>query len=158
MGTELEEEDPRPPPRKPLYFHESAGALIVEEGRCLVLRRDDREEWVMPKGHMEQGERPEDAAVREVAEETGLDIAILAPIAPTRYTFGPDEGHRKRVHWFLAERTGGRLALEPIFAEARWVTPETARSLLTHESDRVIVARGFEILEQDRHGATTHRP
>lgn len=152
------EEDPRPLPRQPQYFHESAGAMIVDDDRCLIVRRDDREEWVMPKGHMEEGERPADAALREVAEETGYQITIVAPIGTTRYTFGPDQAHRKRVHWFLAERSGGALELAPVFAEARWVGADLAASLLSHESDRQIASRGFAMLEDDRHGASPSHP
>lgn len=155
MGTRPGEEDPRPPPRQTKFFHESAGALIVRDGRCLILRRSDRHEWVMPKGHMERGERHADAATREVAEETGLEVAILTYIGMTRYTFGPGGVHRKRVHWFLAEPTGGALHLESIFAEARWVSADGAQRLLTHVADREIALRGFTMLEDDRRGAAT---
>jgi 8-oxo-dGTP pyrophosphatase MutT (NUDIX family) len=60
----------------PIYFHESAGAVVMIDGRCLVLRRADRGQWVFPKGHVEAGERAEDAAVREVREETGYEVEV----------------------------------------------------------------------------------
>jgi 8-oxo-dGTP pyrophosphatase MutT (NUDIX family) len=51
--------------------HHSAGAVVFIDQRALVLRRGDRNEWVFPKGHLERGEEPQDAALREVREETG---------------------------------------------------------------------------------------
>jgi 8-oxo-dGTP pyrophosphatase MutT (NUDIX family) len=99
-------------------FHESAGAVVMVAGRCLALRR--RNEWVFPKGQVASGEGPEDAAIRQVAEETGLRVRIVGSIGTTRYGFPgtAGRGHRKRVHWFLAERVGGMLRPEPPFTEA----------------------------------------
>lgn len=72
---------------RPTIFHESAGAVVLDDGRCLVIRRGDTGQWVLPKGHFHQGERAEDAAVREVLEATGLalaaDGAAVAPDVPS---------------------------------------------------------------------------
>jgi len=129
--------------RRTAIFHESAGAVVIVDGECLVLRRGD--EWVFPKGHLEAGEGPEDAAVREVREETGLDIQLIRSIGSTRYGFdGPGTGqHRKRIHWFVAERIGGTLRLDPTFAEAMLVDPAEVGAILTYEADRELVERAF---------------
>jgi inorganic pyrophosphatase len=128
-------------------FHESSGAVVMVAGRCLVLRRGD--EWVFPKGHLEAGERPEQAAIREVREETGLEVRILRPIGTTRYEFdGSSSGdHRKRVHWFLAERTGGALRPEAPFTEAVLLDAAGVAALLTHESDRELAGRAFAMMD-----------
>lgn len=124
-------------------FHQSAGAVVMIEDRCLALRRSDREEWVFPKGHLEAGESPEDAAIREVLEETGLPIEIVASLGSTRYRFGSAPAHRKRVDWFLARAAQRRLTLEPIFREAALLDLQGAEKLLTHRSDRELARRAF---------------
>jgi diadenosine hexaphosphate hydrolase (ATP-forming) len=125
-------------------FHESAGAVVMIGDRCLVLRRDD--EWVFPKGHLEQGERPEDAATREVREETGLEVRIIQPIGSTRYGFGEraDAANRKRVYWFLATSDTNAIRLEPTFSEALVLDREEAARLLTHAADREVAERAFD--------------
>lgn len=131
------------PARTTEIFHESAGALVMVDGRCLVLRRGH--EWVFPKGHLEAGERPEDAAVREVREETGLDIGIVRPIGTTRYGFdGPgNRSNRKRVHWFLARMLGGTLRPASPFSEAVLLDRAGLAGILTHETDRELAKRAF---------------
>lgn len=116
-------------------------------GRCLVLRRD--REWIFPKGHLEAGEEPEAAAVREVLEEPGLRIRLLGPLGHTRYEFAGADGRRqaKRVDWFLGEPVGGELRLEPRFPEADYLD-ETQLDQLTHEADREIARRAFALLRE----------
>lgn len=138
-------ERPDRPQRPAQIFHQSAGAVVLIDGRCLVLRRAGTDEWIFPKGHLERGEQPEDAAVREVREETGLEIRILGPIGWTRYEFGGSREHRKRVEWFLAEQIGGSLGLEPIFSEAILLDDGDARRILSHAGDREIADRAFEL-------------
>jgi inorganic pyrophosphatase len=122
-------------------------------GRCLALRRGD--EWVFPKGHLAPGERPEDAAVREVREETGLEVRIIASIGSTRYEFGtPDgAGHRKRVQWFLAESSGHAVRLEPPFSEAAFLDQEEIGRVLTHQADRELAGRAFDAVGLAKRGA-----
>jgi inorganic pyrophosphatase len=123
------------------------------DGRCLALRRAD--EWVFPKGHLQSGERPEEAAIREVREETGFDVRIVRPIGTTRYEFdGPGSSdHRKRVHWFLAERTGGALRLEAPFTEAILLDRDGVAAVLTHDADRELAARAFEMVDENSSGS-----
>jgi ADP-ribose pyrophosphatase YjhB (NUDIX family) len=119
-------------------------------GRLLALRRSDRDEWIFPKGHLEEGERPEDAAVSEVREETGLEIEIVGELGTTRYEFGAEREHHKRVHWFLARPVGGDIRHEPIFGESILLDAEGAQSVLTHAADREIAVRAFAAIEGAR--------
>jgi 8-oxo-dGTP pyrophosphatase MutT (NUDIX family) len=135
-------------PRRPIYFHQSAGAVVMIIGRCLVLRRADRDEWVFPKGHLEEGERPEDAAIREVREETGLEIEILGSLGTTRYEFGPRRQHHKRVDWFLGRPVGGGLSLERIFGESALLDADEAQAVMTHAADREVAARAFVLTRE----------
>jgi diadenosine hexaphosphate hydrolase (ATP-forming) len=124
-------------------FHHSAGAIVIDDGRCLLIRRGH--EWAFPKGHIEQDETPEDAAGREVREETGIEIALDGPLGSTRYEFKSHNGtmNRKQVDWFLASRTGGDIEHEPIFAEAKFVSLDEAVGLLTHSADRQLLERAI---------------
>jgi ADP-ribose pyrophosphatase YjhB (NUDIX family) len=143
-------EESRRPTRVVRYIHESAGAVVIIDGRCLALRRN--QEWVLPKGHLECGERPEEAAAREVREEAGIWVRIVQPIGATSYEFETQGGklHRKRVQWFLAEKVGGTMRAHAPFAEASLLDRDQAASLLTHEADRDLAAQAFE--EADRLG------
>jgi ADP-ribose pyrophosphatase YjhB (NUDIX family) len=127
-------------------FHHSAGAVVVEDGACLLIRRG--REWAFPKGHLEQGEGPGDAARREVREETGIEIDLDDALGSTHYEFRSDNGtrNRKQVDWFLAHRVGGEIAHEPIFSEARFVGLSEALRMLTHDADRGILEKAIERL------------
>lgn len=128
--------------RTPRIFHQSAGAVVVSGGRCLVVRRGH--EWFFPKGHLERDESPAEAAVREVQEETGLVVRLVRELGATRYGFGDHLRHRKRVEWFLAQPVGGTLTLEAGFDDAAWLSPAEAVQTLNHAGDREIAALAFE--------------
>jgi 8-oxo-dGTP pyrophosphatase MutT (NUDIX family) len=136
--------------RRPVQiFHRSAGAVVVDAETCLILRRG--REWVFPKGHIEQDETPEQAAIREVREESGIEIAIVERIGSTRYEFANRRGatrHRKTVEWFLARRVAGDLVIEPIFDDGGFVARDDALARLTHEADQDVARRAFEIMAE----------
>lgn len=151
--------DAKARPRR--VFHHSAGAVVIDEGTCLLIRRGS--EWAFPKGHLEREELPEDAAHREVKEETGIEIELLAPLGPTRYEFKSHNGtrNRKQVDWFLARRLSGDIVHEPIFAEARFVPVAEALRLLTHAADRALLERAVATPATsggDRHGEPLNPP
>lgn len=132
---------------RPHYaFHHSAGAVVIDNGRCLLVRR--HREWAFPKGHLEEGEAPERAAAREVAEETGIEIEVDASLGPTRFEFKSKNGmrNRKLVDWFLAHPTGGEISHEPIFDEVRYVELDEALRLLTHDADRELLEKAIATL------------
>jgi len=130
--------------------HHSAGAVVFIDRRVLVLRRKDRTEWVFPKGHIEHGERSQDTAIREVREETGLDVSLVGPLGSTEYTFRQgSRRHHKVVDWFLGLRVAGDVELEPWFSEWRLVEPVEASRLLTHAEDRETLARALDALKED---------
>ena len=107
----------------------------------------------MPKGKLEEGESPADAALREAKEETGLSARILGEIGPARYRYsGWNRGTtiQKTVYWYLMESDSQRLVVEPSFDEGVFASPEEALRLLTHSSDREIVKRAVA-LQRARH-------
>src|SRR2546422_1506662 len=140
----------KPRPGKPGRTALSSGCAVINpEGRILLLRRADERIWGLPKGTVEPGETLEQTAVREVREETGLHVRILAPLTAVRYRFyspRDDVNVDKRVVYFLSERVGGRLKLEPGFDDARWFTRSDALRRLHFENDRIVVRQAFEAL------------
>lgn len=126
----------------------SAGGVVHRpgpEGRELVVGSRRRERvgvsWSLPKGTPVEGESLEETALREVTEETGLDVVITGPLRSIVYSFVRDGARiSKTVHYYLMEPTGGDLsAHDHEFEEVRWVTFAQAASLLTFESERALV-------------------
>ena len=101
--------------------------------------------WVFPKGTPDRGESIEETALREVREETGLDVSIVAPIGVTDYWFAvPGERVHKFVHFFLMEPTGGDTsAHDHEYDEVRWVPADEARRLLSFDTYREILDRAL---------------
>jgi 8-oxo-dGTP pyrophosphatase MutT (NUDIX family) len=128
----------------------SAGGVVVRHGVAgpelvLGLRQGFRRRatWSLPKGTPAGDETPEQTALREVTEETGLKVRIVGTIGDVHYRFVRD-GHRvhKTVHYYLMEATGGDLAdHDHEFDEVRWVGVGEADALLRFPTERDIVAR-----------------
>jgi 8-oxo-dGTP pyrophosphatase MutT (NUDIX family) len=126
----------------------SAGGIVVREapeGPSLVIgmRRRDRDAvtWTLPKGTPHPGETVEETALREVGEETGLQVRIVAPLDSIEYTF-VQKGTRvhKTVHYFLMEPVGGDLSQhDHEFERVRWVSFAEAPELLTFPTERALV-------------------
>ena len=104
--------------------------------------------WTLPKGTPVPGETLEQTALREVAEETGLQVRITRPFGSIEYRF-VQQGARihKTVHYFLMETIGGDLAShDHEFEEVRWVPLRDAVGLLTFETERALVVRAAEAI------------
>lgn len=111
-------------------------------------REGDGYTWTLPKGTPNPGETTEQTALREVTEETGLDVRITGPFESISYTF-VQKGTRihKTVHYFLMEPTGGDLARhDHEFDDVRWVDLADASGLLTFETERALVERAAAVV------------
>ena len=105
------------------------------------LDRRGRLRWSLPKGHVEAGETNEDAAVREVMEETGITGRVLAPLGTIDFWFVAD-GRRihKTVHHFLMVALGGELCDDDIEVEqVEWVPLEELAGRLAYDDERRLV-------------------
>jgi 8-oxo-dGTP pyrophosphatase MutT (NUDIX family) len=141
----------------------SAGGIVVryEKGQPQFVvgsrrRERDGRTWTLPKGTPNPGESREETALREVEEETGLQVRITGPLESIEYWF-VQSGTRihKTVHYFLMEPAGGDLARhDHEFDEVRWIPFETAPTMLTFETERTLVARAAAMLREGRSAPT----
>ncbi len=142
----------------PVVDETSAGGLVVRvENRqaftAVIARRNrgGRLEWCLPKGHLEGEETPQEAAVREIAEETGIIGRVLRHLATIDYWFsGDDRRVHKVVHHYLLEATGGELTIENDpdheAEDVAWVSLEEVASRLAYPNERRVVATARDVL------------
>ena len=126
----------------------SAGGVVVRGDEVAVIvptRRaaDGRKVLALPKGHVDPGETPEQAAQREVREEAGIDATLVTQLGEVRYWYQRD-GRRipKLVSFFLFDFAGGDVADHDHEVEvARWIPLEDALRDLTYKGEREMVER-----------------
>jgi 8-oxo-dGTP pyrophosphatase MutT (NUDIX family) len=135
----------------------SAGGLVLDLGgdvpRGALIGRTDRQGrllWSLPKGHIEAGETAEQAAVREVEEETGIAGSILGELGTIDFWFVAD-GRRihKTVRHFLMQRVGGELSDADIEVdEVAWVPLPDIRGQLAYPDERGLVDTAGRLLAE----------
>jgi 8-oxo-dGTP diphosphatase len=103
-----------------------------------LVHRPEHHDWSFPKGKLEEGESFEDAALREVREETGLDCRILRFIGHTEYV--DRKGRPKAVAYWVMAAEGGSFSPNGEVDELRWVSLAEANFLLSYPRDRELVA------------------
>jgi len=117
-----------------IWRHAEAGGGI----EVVVIHRPSHDDWSFPKGKLAKGETSEDAAVREVEEETGLVCVRRAEIEPARYVDG--KGRRKEVRYWLMEAVDARPWAPNDEVDRRvWVPVAQAAGLLTYAHDRALL-------------------
>lgn len=134
----------------------SAGGLVIDStGKkgLLIGRRDIKDQtqerllWSLPKGHIEEGETPEQAALREVAEETGIESEISKSLGVIDFWFmaGGKRIH-KTVHHFLFKETGGKLAPQVTEVDdVAWFPLSEIVEKLAYPDEKKLIARSGEL-------------
>ena len=117
----------------------AAGGVVMRDGRICLVHRPRYGDWTLPKGKLDDAESFEDAALREVWEETGLRCELGEELAAARYR--DHKGRPKLVRYWAMEVVDDEgFAPNDEVDEVRWVEPAAARELLTYEHDRRLVA------------------
>src|SRR5687768_5891613 len=133
----------------------SAGGVVYrfDDGRPLfLLIRDSYANWGFPKGHLERGEAPETAAVREVEEETGLAGVESRGVIETIDWYFRFRGRliHKVCHFYLMDSTSDRTSPQKAegITECQWVTFEDAARMISYANAREVLKRAQERVTQ----------
>jgi len=128
----------------------SAGGVVVHDGRCIVIvptRRaaDGSRVLALPKGHPDEGESPEQAALREVREEAGVECTVREHLGDVRYWY-QRKGRRiaKVVAFFLLDYVSGDPAdHDDEVEDARWVSLQEAIETLSYDGEREMATKAL---------------
>ncbi|MFD0035471.1 NUDIX domain-containing protein [Streptomyces sp. NPDC055059] len=134
-------DDPEAP--KPNSLVVAASAVVTDaQGRILLQRRRDNDLWALPGGGMDMNDSLPGTAVREVKEETGLDVEITGLVGTytdPRHVIAYSDGEVRRQFnvCFTARVTGGHLVISDESTELRFVAPDELESLPMHHTQRL---------------------
>jgi 8-oxo-dGTP pyrophosphatase MutT (NUDIX family) len=136
----------------------SAGGVAFRRNkgtvRVALIRVGEPSRWQLPKGHLDDDETPEQTAMREVREETGVDCELLGKIGTIDYWFyktqdGGKVRLHKYVHFFLMKYQSGSIRdHDEEVDEARWVEIEEAIRMLTFKDERRMVAQARGLIRK----------
>jgi 8-oxo-dGTP diphosphatase len=123
----------------------AGGVLLARDGegrtKVAVIHRPKYMDWSLPKGKLEEGEGWQEAALREVDEETGYRCKLLAELPHVSYL--DRKSRRKLVRYWLMEPIEGNFEPHGEVDELRWLTPEGADELLTYPHDKELVHKAL---------------
>jgi 8-oxo-dGTP pyrophosphatase MutT (NUDIX family) len=138
----------------------SAGGLVVDgiesdTPMAIIIGHTDRKGamlWALPKGHIEVGERPEETAIREIAEETGVSGEALTALGCIDYWFRAQERivHKTVHHFLVAFRAGELSAGDHEVGQVAWVPLDRLSSWLTHADERRLAATAQQLVDTVR--------
>jgi 8-oxo-dGTP diphosphatase len=128
----------------PEYEVRAAGGVVTRDGadglEILLVHRPRYDDWSLPKGKLDDGESFEQAAVREIEEETGLVCELGPELEPGTYT--DHKGRSKIVRWYrMTPDSPDTSGFEPNdeVDELRWAGPSEARRLTDYDHDRTLI-------------------
>ena len=136
-------------------FQTSSGGVLFQkekdQARIVLISRRNRTIWCLPKGIVEPNETIEQAAEREVTEETGLKGEIIGKIGEVNYWYHSRRDnvrYFKTVHFYLMRCLGGDISDHDYEVdEARWFTIDEVIGVMTFENERTIVGEALKMLQ-----------
>ena len=122
----------------------SCGCIVIDNGKVLLIQHL-KGHWDIPKGHMEAGETEQETALREVKEETGVDVEIISDKKSTlEYTV--ENGNLNKVVYFIAKKIGGEeKAQETEVSEIRWLAFDEAVEMLTYDNSKELLRKAINL-------------
>ena len=138
----------------------SAGGVVLRPGQdgepeVLLIATHEGERWGLPKGHIEPWETPEEAAVREVREETGVQARVIAPLETIDYWYRwkANEGdvlvHKHVTFYLMAYEQGDVRDHGWEVDEARWVPLSQAMSMVMYKDERELLEKAARLAQQE---------
>jgi 8-oxo-dGTP diphosphatase len=121
--------------------------VALRHGKVCIIHRPDYEDWSLPKGKLDGDESWEDAALREVWEETGMRCALREELTPVEYT--DPKGRPKTVRYWRMDPIDGEFAPNAEVDELRWLPPHDAARCLTYDHDRELVLMAARLAAED---------
>jgi 8-oxo-dGTP diphosphatase len=125
----------------------AAGGVLLRDGtegpEVAVIHRPKYEDWSLPKGKLDDGEDFEQAALREVEEETGLRCELGPELSSVSYR--DRKGRTKLVRYWLMKVLEGEFRPGPEVDELRWLDPEAAQEVLSYQHDAELVREAVAI-------------
>jgi len=115
----------------------AAGGVLRRDDLVAVVHRPKYDDWTLPKGKLDPGEGFEEAALREVREETGFACELEEELESS--TYHDRHGRLKLVRYWAMRIVDGEFEENREVDELRWLPPAEARELLSYERDREIV-------------------
>ena len=120
---------------------QAAGGVVMRDGLIAVVHRPRYDDWSLPKGKLESGESFEDAALREIEEETGIRCRLGPELEPATYT--DNKGRSKIVRWYrmepLEEEPEAPFEPNDEVDELRWLDPVAAADLVDYRHDSALL-------------------
>ena len=118
---------------------EAAGGVVVrDDGRVALVHRPRYDDWTLPKGKLDAGETFEEAALREMWEETGLRCRLERELPAVEYSVGT----RPKVvrYWLMSVESDPGFVANDEVDELRWLSPADAAALLTYDRDKEVLS------------------
>lgn len=128
-----------------MKYEKSCGAIVIQGEKILVIQQAAGH-WGFPKGHVEDGETEVETAIREIKEETNLDVEIDESHRYVEH-YSPKEGVEKDVVLFVAKMIGGEIkAQEEEVQKIKWLSYEEAIQTITYDNSRSVLKEAWKKL------------
>lgn len=131
-----------------MKYEKSCGAIIYKDD-CVLLVKHNQGHISFPKGHEEYGETEQETALREVKEETGLDIVLENDFREV-ITYSPRENVIKDVVFFIGKYKGGKIVKqESEIADIKWIKFSQASLMITYKEDKEVFTKFINYIRRN---------
>lgn len=137
-----------------MRYEKSCGAVVFKRDtdlKFLLLKHNNGGHWGLPKGHVEENETEHETAIREIKEETGLEVKIIYDGFRHEMEYSPFEGVMKKVVYFLAEVNDSEIKnqVEEI-EECIWLDIYKAVDLVTYDNTKKLILSAYDYLTENK--------